>query len=95
MKKKVIIISSILLILSLTGLKLYKKYQKAEIKAQQQEELRKQGERILQYQKEARITKYKEEEKRIKDSIANVKTEKLNKGLQMLKEARENLQQNK
>lgn len=93
MKKNAIIIG-ILTVLGLTGLKLYKKHQKAEIEAQKQEELRRQGELILQQQKEAEIAKYKAEEKRINDSIAKATSDKLNEGLQMLQEARENLKEN-
>ena len=90
MKKKSVIIS-ILVIVGLTSLRLYKKYQKAEIEAQKQEELRKQGELIIQQQKEAKMAEYKAEEKRINDSIAKAQSNKLSEGLQMLKEAKENL----
>ena len=90
MKKKAIIIG-ILTVLGLTSLRLYKKHQKTEIEAQKQEDLRKQGELILQQQKEAKIAKYKAEEKRINDSIAQVQSNKLSEGLQMLKKAKENL----
>lgn len=91
MKKTTIILLAILLIGTLTGFKLYNKYQKTELKAKQAELDRKNGEKILQKEKEAKIAKMKEIESRRNDSIATITTKKMNEGLQMLKEARENL----
>lgn len=91
MKKTLSIIGAIILIASLTGLRLYKKQQKAQIKEAKETIQREQAEKILYQQKEAKIAKYKEEEKRRNDSIAQLQQNKLKEGLQILKEAKENL----
>lgn len=91
MKKATTIIGAILLIASLTGLRLYKKHQKAQVKEAQETLQREQLNEMLYQQKEAKIAKYKEEEKRINDSIAQSQQNKLNEGLQMLREAKEKI----
>jgi len=91
MKKTILIIGAIILIASLTGLRLYKKHQKAQIKEEQKTIQREQVEKILYQQKEAKIAKYKEEEKRRNDSIANAQKATFNEGMEMLKQAKENL----
>ena len=93
MKKTLTIIGAIILIASLTGLRLYKKHQKTQIIKVQDALQKEQVEKIIYQQKEAKIAKYKDEEKRRNDSIAKLRQDKLKKGLQMLKEAKENLRE--
>lgn len=92
MKKTLTITIGILLIAGLTGLRLYKKHQKAEIRAEQETFEREAAKKILQQQKEAELAKFEEEQKRRNDSIANAQQLKMNEGLYMLKDAMENLE---
>lgn len=89
MNKK--IISGILLLLAATSIILYRKYQKAEAKAQQELLGAEANERYLQDLRNKEIAEQKTEVKRISDSIVQKQNDEMRNGLQILKEASESL----
>lgn len=91
MKKTGSILLGIILIAFLTGITLYKKHQKTQIKAEQEATQREQAEKIVYQQKEAKIAKYKEEQQKRSDSINQAQKAEFNEGMELLKQAKEKI----
>lgn len=89
MNKKIML--GIVLVISLTSIILYRKYKKAEAKAQQELLDAEANERYLQDLRNKEIAEQEAEAKRISDSIVQKQKSDMSNGLQMLKEARESL----
>ncbi len=91
MKKAKYIIGSILLIAGLTAIKMYKKYQRSQINAEQELIRQEQADRMFELQKEREVAKYEEESQKRLDSINAAQKAKMDEGMEMLKKAQEKI----